>query len=168
MTDETARVSASSSPVESDAALGSSDRPAARVVCLDGDGRVLLMHWHDQVSGLDVWEPPGGGIDPGERPLDAARRELAEETGLPGSAVRDRWVEVERDFRWLGVRYVKTEPFFLARFEGSRPEVEPGALTEEERGAYLGYAWVDRLPDNVAPPDLADVIERLSRDTGDG
>ena len=137
-------------------------RPAARVVCLDRDGRVLLMHWHDKVSGVEVWEPPGGGIDPGETPLQAARRELAEETGLPGSAVEDRWVAVDRDFPWLGVRYVKTERFYLARFAAARPPVDPGALTDEEREAYLGSLWAERLPGGVQPPELAKVIERLT------
>ena len=93
------------------------DRPAARVICVDGTGRVLLMHWHDTVSGESLWEPPGGGIDPGETPFEAARRELTEETGLPGEAVLNRWVPVRREFHWLGVHYVKTERFYLARFE---------------------------------------------------
>ncbi|MGP3915735.1 NUDIX hydrolase [Nonomuraea sp. 10N515B] len=143
-----------------------SDRPAARVVCLDRDGRVLLMHWYDHVSRSDVWEPPGGGIDPGETPLEAARRELAEETGLPGEAVLDHCVQVERDFTWLGVRYVKTEPFYLARFGTPRPAVDPGELTEEERQAYRGYAWAEELPAAVDPPELAKVIDMLTRDRG--
>ncbi|GAA3582283.1 hypothetical protein GCM10022419_074900 [Nonomuraea rosea] len=138
------------------------DRPAARVVCLDRDGRVLLMHWHDRVSRMDVWEPPGGGLDPGETALEAARRELTEETGLPGSAVLDRFVAVERDFTWYGVRYVKTEPFYLARFDEARPDVDPGGLTDEERAAYLGYAWAGELPEGVEPPELAAVVEKLT------
>ncbi|MBF8188114.1 NUDIX domain-containing protein [Nonomuraea sp. K274] len=138
------------------------DRPAARVICLDRDGRVLLMHWYDHVSHADLWEPPGGGLDPGETALEAARRELTEETGLPGSAVLDGFVEVTRDFSWLGVRYVKTEPFYLARFDGVRPDVDPGELTEEERAAYLGYAWAEELPERVEPPNLAEVVARLT------
>jgi 8-oxo-dGTP pyrophosphatase MutT (NUDIX family) len=141
-----------------------SDRPAARVVCLDRDGRVLLLHWYDHVARTDLWEPPGGGIDPGETPLEAARRELEEETGLPGSAVLDRHVRVDRDFTWLGVRYVKSEPFYLARFATARPPVDPGELTPEERAAYLGHAWAEELPGGLEPPGLARVIDELLTD----
>ena len=142
----------------------SSDRPAARVVCMDADGRVLLLRWRDHVSDEAIWEPPGGGIDPGETPLEAAIRELTEETGLPGAAVSDRFVPVHRDFTWLGVRYVKTEPFYLACFTGRTPEVDPGELTEEEARAYLGYRWFapDELPHGLQPPELAEVIAELT------
>ncbi len=44
------------------------------------DGQVLVIHH----SRLKTWLPIGGEIDPGETPLEAAARELAEETGLAG------------------------------------------------------------------------------------
>jgi 8-oxo-dGTP pyrophosphatase MutT (NUDIX family) len=43
-------------------------------------GRVLLIR-HKR---LGVWLPPGGECEPGETPLEAAARELREETGLVG------------------------------------------------------------------------------------
>lgn len=43
-------------------------------------GRALLIK-HKR---LGVWLPPGGEIEPGETPLEAAMRELREETGLAG------------------------------------------------------------------------------------
>ncbi|MEU6037116.1 NUDIX domain-containing protein [Actinomadura sp. NPDC047616] len=141
-----------------------SDRPAVRVICVDSGGRVLLLHWHDPVSGRVFWEPPGGGIDPGETPLDAARRELREETGLPGEAIRDVCVRVDRDFHWLGRHYVKVEPFYLARFGGS-PAVRPGGFTPEENETYLGHAWltheeITALP-NIDPPHLLTAVAPL-------
>ncbi|RCG23493.1 NUDIX domain-containing protein [Sphaerisporangium album] len=145
--------------------MASSDRPAARVVCVDGQGRVLLLRWRDTVSGVVFWEPPGGGIDPGETPLEAARRELAEETGLPGDAVADVSVPVERDYHWLGVHYVKVEPFYLARFPGS-PRVAPATLTGEEQETFLGHGWftpeeIAALPEPVEPPAMARIVGLL-------
>ncbi|GAA5080567.1 8-oxo-dGTP pyrophosphatase MutT (NUDIX family) [Thermocatellispora tengchongensis] len=144
------------------------ERPAARVICFDGEGRVLLLHWRDPVDGRTQWEPPGGGIDPGETPLEAARRELHEETGLPGDAVReDLWIPVPRDTRWRGRRYVRTEPFYVARFPGA-PEVTPMAFTDGEIDTYLGHAWLSlaeiaALPDALEPPDLIRIIETLMK-----
>ncbi|MET7271269.1 NUDIX hydrolase [Streptomyces flaveolus] len=43
-----------------------------RVVCLDSAGRVLLLRRRDPVDGTLLWEPPGGGVEAGETPLEAA------------------------------------------------------------------------------------------------
>jgi hypothetical protein len=40
---------------------------------------MVLLHWHRR---LGLWLPPGGHIDPGELPDEAAVRETLEETGL--------------------------------------------------------------------------------------
>lgn len=54
-------------------------RIGAYAVIQDEDGRVLLAHW--QAGEHSAWTMPGGGIDPGEHPAEAARREVREETG---------------------------------------------------------------------------------------
>lgn len=46
-------------------------------------GEVLIIH-HRR---LDTWLPVGGELEPGETPLEAAARELMEETGLAGRFV---------------------------------------------------------------------------------
>jgi len=51
-------------------------RRSARVILVDPEDRVLLFR-----SG-DLWFTPGGGIEDGETPAQAASRELWEETGL--------------------------------------------------------------------------------------
>ncbi|MBF4461084.1 MULTISPECIES: NUDIX hydrolase [unclassified Rathayibacter] len=53
-------------------------RVAAYGVIIDGD-RVLLAHWSQ--GPWAAWTLPGGGIDRGEAPADAAIREIFEETG---------------------------------------------------------------------------------------
>lgn len=58
--------------------------PAVTIVCRDEQGRILLARHHD----YDQWALPGGSIDPGETPADAAGREMWEETGLLVEPVR--------------------------------------------------------------------------------
>ncbi|WP_433334010.1 NUDIX hydrolase [Spirillospora sp. CA-294931] len=141
-----------------------SQRPAVRIVCLDPAGRILLLNWRDPASGADIWEPPGGGVESGETPFEAAGRELEEETGLPAASVRDVSIPVDREFRWLGVRYRKIEPFYLARFEET-PEVAPSGFTAEEDETYLGHRWFSpeeiQTLDGLEPPDLLKAVSRL-------
>jgi 8-oxo-dGTP pyrophosphatase MutT (NUDIX family) len=49
------------------------------VFCRNGGAVLLIRHRR-----LGTWLPVGGEIEPGETPLEAARRELREETGLEG------------------------------------------------------------------------------------
>jgi len=58
-------------------------RVAAYGVIVDND-RILLAHWNE--GGRSGWTLPGGGIDPGEDPVDAVVREIAEETGYAAQA----------------------------------------------------------------------------------
>jgi hypothetical protein len=62
-------------------------RHAVRAVILADDDRVLLCrfsfpHPAGPTSATGVWAAPGGGIEPGELPLPALRRELTRRRGL--------------------------------------------------------------------------------------
>lgn len=144
-------------------------REAVRIVCLDPEGRILLLRWRDPVSGDTLWEPPGGGVEEGEDPFSAARRELHEETGLDPSAIRPENVAVHRDTIWKGRRWVGVEPFYLARFAQPQPPVKPAAPTPEEEQTLLDQAWVHwselgNLPGRLEPPQLLYVVRRLAPD----
>ncbi|GAA3662980.1 NUDIX hydrolase [Microbacterium marinilacus] len=54
-------------------------RVAAYCVIVDDQDRVLLTRWIE--GRVPAWSMPGGGLEPGEDPADAARREVREETG---------------------------------------------------------------------------------------
>ncbi len=56
------------------------------VVVHTADGEVLLLRRADRE---DFWQSVTGSLEPGETPIEAARRELAEETGVDGSGIVD-------------------------------------------------------------------------------
>ncbi len=59
---------------------------AVAVLAIDDDGRVLLINQYRQPIRMRDWEIPAGLLDvPGEPPLEAAQRELAEEADLVAS-----------------------------------------------------------------------------------
>ena len=78
--------------VEEPALHGGPHRPAAMrevvehtgsvvVLPVFPDGRILLVRQYRYAAGDFLWELVAGHIEPDERPLAAARRELREETG---------------------------------------------------------------------------------------
>ena len=55
---------------------------AVAIVALTDEGRICLVRQYRTALGRVTVEIPAGKLDPGEDPLDCARRELAEETGM--------------------------------------------------------------------------------------
>jgi len=54
---------------------------SAVMMAVDDKNRVLLVRQYRLPAEKRMWELPAGRLDPGEKPLDAAKRELKEETG---------------------------------------------------------------------------------------
>jgi ADP-ribose pyrophosphatase len=61
-----------------------------QVVAVDGDGAILLTRLYRYPADWLGWELPCGAVDPGEDPLEAAKRELQEETGY----IAAKWQQV--------------------------------------------------------------------------
>jgi len=54
---------------------------AAAILPLLPDGRLLLVSQYRRPADTVLWEVPAGKLEPGEKPLSCAKRELVEETG---------------------------------------------------------------------------------------
>jgi ADP-ribose pyrophosphatase len=54
---------------------------SAVMMAVDSQNRILLVKQYRLPARQYLWELPAGGLEPGEEPLEAAKRELREETG---------------------------------------------------------------------------------------
>lgn len=77
---------------------------------IEGDKGVLLVR--DRTAANDQWDLPGGGVDSGEKLLDALKREIKEETGLEliGSPTKicdftEYFYDVESETGWESTRH---------------------------------------------------------------
>ena len=137
-------------------------RPCVGLVVLNRRGEIFAGQRLDNLS--DAWQMPQGGVDEGETPLDAALRELEEETGIRRSSVRvlaetADWIPYDLPVElvprlWKGRFRGQTQKWFLLRFEGDDTEV----TIETEHPEFETWRWA-RLS------ELVDMAIEFKRDT---
>ena len=62
---------------------------AVAMLAIDDSDNIILVRQHRQPTGEVLLEIPAGKLEPGEEPLDCARREMLEETGLEGAGWKE-------------------------------------------------------------------------------
>ena len=129
-------------------------RNTARVLPVDREGRVLLLHGWDPVYPSDpFWFTIGGAADPGETLAQAAVRELHEEAGIVidlasiGEPIEAQLIE----FTWSGVLFVQDQTFFAVAVDDA--EVSFDGQEPLERSTIDKHGW-------LYPADLEGGTER--------
>jgi len=116
------------------------------------DGAILMERHYKQCLGRVILTSPAGGVDAGETPLRAARRELLEETGFEASS----WTAMG-SFVVDGTRGICTAHLFLAEGLQQQKAPETGDMEEFEL-LFLSAAEIRsavRTGEIVLLPDIA-------------
>lgn len=135
-------------------------RPAAYAVIVQ-DEKILLAYWVE--NGQEGWTMPGGGLDLAEHPVDAAIREVFEETGY--HAEIDRMLGTDVGY-WPEERRLdgQARPLQSIRmlFEA---HITGGELTAELNGTTTHAAWIPLAEvETLNRVSLVDIAIRLWRE----
>ncbi|WP_204452889.1 NUDIX hydrolase [Actinokineospora baliensis] len=141
-------------------------RVGARVLLLDPTDRVLLIHALDPTDPTHHWwELPGGGLDPDEDLHTAARREVAEETGIVLTDLGRRlWIRESR-FNYKGRAHHRIDHVFLARTATTTPQTSLKPTANERAGLIERRWWKPQdlhlCQDKLLPPTLPVLLQDL-------
>ncbi len=133
-------------------------RPGVGVMLLNRGHKVFVAQRID--TPFAAWQMPQGGIDHGERPRDAALRELEEEIGTSKAEIigeSDGWLTYDLPPAlipkvWSGRYRGQSQKWFLLRFLGEDSDIRIDTAEPE----FSEWKW-------VAPGTLADFIVPFKR-----
>jgi len=135
-----------------------SNHGSAMVAAVEADGRVLLVNQWRYIDGRESLELPGGGIEPGATPEEAARSELAQETGRAAAVL----VPVGRFNPYTGI----TDEIchvFVARGLAAAPPTPPDETEELELLALTPEQVEERIRRGVIWDGMSVAAWHLAR-----
>ncbi|MBY3040630.1 RNA pyrophosphohydrolase [Rhizobium laguerreae] len=141
-------------------------RPCVGVMILNRDGLVWAGRRISDGNSEDdgspqLWQMPQGGIDKGEDPLDAAYRELYEETGIKTvtllAEARD-WINYDLPPALIGIGLRgkfrgQTQRWFAFRFDGDDSEIAINPPPGGHEPEFDAWEWkpMRQLPGLIVP-----------------
>jgi putative (di)nucleoside polyphosphate hydrolase len=140
-------------------------RPCVGIALVNREGLAFIGRRKpkggEAVLAAHAWQMPQGGIDAGEAPLEAAKRELWEETNVRSIklvAELPEWLSYdlppEARRRWGGRYRGQAQKWFLFRFLGDEAEVDVVHPADGgHRAEFEEWRWerFERAPDLVVP-----------------
>ena len=128
-------------------------RQGVGIIVLNENNKVFVGRRKD--NPVNKWQMPQGGIDKNEKPLNAMKRELAEETSITKIKVLkeiDNWLEYELPPNllgkiWKGKYRGQKQKWFIVKFEGKEDEINLNTKNPE----FIEWKWIDYnlLPDVI-------------------
>jgi putative (di)nucleoside polyphosphate hydrolase len=141
-------------------------RPCVGVMVLNREGLVWAGRRIAEAEGelegaAHLWQMPQGGIDHGETALQAAKREMDEETGIKSAtliAEAPRWINYDLPANLIGIvlkgKYRgQTQKWFAFRFEGAESEIAINPPPGGHSAEFDRWEWkrMRELPDLIVP-----------------
>ena len=115
------------------------------VVVLNNENRVFVGKRKD--NPINKWQMPQGGVNNGEKLIDAMKRELEEETGIRSIEILkeiDGWQEYELPSNllgkiWRGKFRGQKQKWFVVKFLGNDKEIN----LEKDKPEFIEWQWID-------------------------
>jgi len=135
-------------------------RPCVGIVLFNRDSHVWVGQRipkpGDRLN--NAWQMPQGGIDDAETPIEAAFRELREETGVESAefiSEAPEWLTYDLPEHLLGVSWGgkyrgQKQKWYAFRFLGDDQEID---LNQHEEPEFSAWRWVplDKVPEMIVP-----------------